>query len=345
MDSLGHFGQNKKKCFSFLWGGSYDKRMMPWVRWDQWALLKALGSWGLKNIFVFSKALAAKSGWHLISMNSLWTDVIWHKYIASSSIMDWIQSSSQGGREISYIWKTVLDALDVIRLGLTWNTGRGDHFRIGWDLWPGCGVDHILPPALVDCLEQAYVLFLSQVGNPWMLTIHQQGCMSGDALGLDVDLCRIWDNYLGALWREQIWISDTEDSLVWMLSTNGIYRTKEGCIALCADRFVIDPKWWWRGLWKLQYPAKLNSFGGRYWKTRSLHGTFYRRYPLLDLATAASTILKWKLFNIYSWIVGWKKTSGHTFFIYSKLDWNGKGDQWMRPFHFGGTLLVINPCV
>lgn len=35
---------------------------MPWVGWERIALPKALGGWGLKNIFHFSKALAAKSG-------------------------------------------------------------------------------------------------------------------------------------------------------------------------------------------------------------------------------------------------------------------------------------------
>jgi hypothetical protein len=42
---------------------------------------KALGGWGLKNIFLFSKALVAKSTWRLISTSSLWTSVVTQKYI------------------------------------------------------------------------------------------------------------------------------------------------------------------------------------------------------------------------------------------------------------------------
>ena len=53
----------RRLCFYFLWSGSQVKKMMPWVRWERLALPKALGGWGLKNIFYFSKALAAKASW------------------------------------------------------------------------------------------------------------------------------------------------------------------------------------------------------------------------------------------------------------------------------------------
>ena len=41
----------KKICFSFLWGGTQEKKVLPWVKWERLALPKALGGWGLKNIF------------------------------------------------------------------------------------------------------------------------------------------------------------------------------------------------------------------------------------------------------------------------------------------------------
>ena len=65
-----------KLCFSFLWRGKKDKQVMPWVRWSCISLPKALGGWGLKNIFLFSKALAAKVPCCLISIHSLWMEVV-----------------------------------------------------------------------------------------------------------------------------------------------------------------------------------------------------------------------------------------------------------------------------
>lgn len=69
----GILGKIRKICFSFPWGGSYDKKTMPWVRWACLAFPKALGGWGLQFFFVFSKALATKAGWRLIKSTNLWT--------------------------------------------------------------------------------------------------------------------------------------------------------------------------------------------------------------------------------------------------------------------------------
>ena len=40
-----------------------DHQVMAWVCSEQLDIPKALGGWGLKNIFLFSKALAAKVSW------------------------------------------------------------------------------------------------------------------------------------------------------------------------------------------------------------------------------------------------------------------------------------------
>lgn len=88
-------------------------------------------------------------------------DVVWHKYIAPISIMEWFRYPWRGGREISSIWKAVLNSLEVIQSGLAWNIGNGNKVCIAQDPWPGCGEEHILPPALVECLEQSNFQFLS----------------------------------------------------------------------------------------------------------------------------------------------------------------------------------------
>lgn len=52
----------KNICFTFLWDGLQDKKVLSWVRWEHLALPKYLGGWGLKNIYNFSITLAAKVG-------------------------------------------------------------------------------------------------------------------------------------------------------------------------------------------------------------------------------------------------------------------------------------------
>jgi len=61
----------RKMCFMYLWQGHKDKKVLPWVRWEQIATPKALGGCGLKNISTFSKALTEKCTWRLIKTNNI----------------------------------------------------------------------------------------------------------------------------------------------------------------------------------------------------------------------------------------------------------------------------------
>eukprot|EP00253_Pinus_taeda_P031126 PITA_31126 len=69
----------RRLCCRFLWVGSNENSVLPWVAWDKIARPKEWGGWGIKRIPDFSLSLAAKSGWRLISMDNLWTRVIKRK--------------------------------------------------------------------------------------------------------------------------------------------------------------------------------------------------------------------------------------------------------------------------
>ena len=69
----------RRICFKFLWSGKKEDQTTPWVNWKRIAVPKGLGGWGLKDIFLFSKALAAKGGWRVVKSSSLWTRVIKQK--------------------------------------------------------------------------------------------------------------------------------------------------------------------------------------------------------------------------------------------------------------------------
>jgi hypothetical protein len=98
-------GKTQKICACFIWSGSREKYTQPWSKWDNIALPKSLGGWGLKNIFLFSKALAAKACWRLISDTSMWTLVIAQKYISPNTIEDWIRRPQKSSSTGSIIWK------------------------------------------------------------------------------------------------------------------------------------------------------------------------------------------------------------------------------------------------
>ena len=100
--------KTKRICSTFLWIGKKEQKVLPWVKWNQIARPKTPRGWGLKNDFLFAKALAEKVVWRLISNQSLWTEVIIQKYIAPTPLLDWIRDmgniSLPNG---SIVWKSL----------------------------------------------------------------------------------------------------------------------------------------------------------------------------------------------------------------------------------------------
>ena len=93
---------------------------MTWVHWEQLAIPNALGGWGLKNIFLFAKALATKVSWRLIHTDSLWSRVILHKYIAPLTILYWIRMEDKQCRGGFVIWKAIIKSFVLIGSSLIW---------------------------------------------------------------------------------------------------------------------------------------------------------------------------------------------------------------------------------
>jgi hypothetical protein len=58
--------------FRFIWSGGVGKKWMVSTSWKKIEIPKSQGGWGLKNIFLFSKDLAAKTVWILIQVSRLW---------------------------------------------------------------------------------------------------------------------------------------------------------------------------------------------------------------------------------------------------------------------------------
>jgi len=71
----------RKLTFRFLWSGKKESHVTPWVHWERIDVPKALRGWGLKNTFLFSKALVEKGGWCLINSTILWARAVVQKYI------------------------------------------------------------------------------------------------------------------------------------------------------------------------------------------------------------------------------------------------------------------------
>ena len=145
----------------FLMVGEKKVFSIPWVKWEKVATPKALGGWGLQNIYKFSTTLATKCGWQLISTTSLWMKVVVKKYISPFSLIDWIRQPQNTYKGGSIFWKAIIKLFHLIEDHLAWNVGDGTSVRIGLDPWLESGIQYILAPNIIEHLEDKGILYLN----------------------------------------------------------------------------------------------------------------------------------------------------------------------------------------
>ena len=215
-------------CSSFLWAGKKDQKVLPWVKWDQIARLKALGGWGIKNTAFFAKSLATKLGWRLITTQSLWTEVITHKYITPTSVLDWIRDFEfKKHKSGSIIWKSLCKSFSLIAEGLVWKVGDGRKVRIGADPWIGSAQNHILPQPLIQIIHQKGYFHINQIADPISTNIWHQGWRKSHDLELPEQWASLWDQYILALQSSHFRITDREAELIWEKAQLGKYTPKD----------------------------------------------------------------------------------------------------------------------
>jgi len=257
---LGILEKIRRLCFRYLWSGKSENQVTPWVGWKKIAIPKGLGGWGLKNIFHFAKALAAKGGWRIIKADNLWTRVIRHKYLSHGSVEDWVRNPRKSHRGGSVIWKALVKAFPLIESNLAWAVGNGEKFQVGKDPWMGSALQHILPAHVIRALRQRGIKYLNQLSvhraeDPW--TQHWRRAQD---IGLDPPEADVFNNYINNLVQAHIQLNEHEDEMVWDLDPNGGYTPKVGYIKLSSIEEQREAEWWWKPLWKLNCPAKIKIF-------------------------------------------------------------------------------------
>eukprot|EP00253_Pinus_taeda_P008403 PITA_08403 len=123
----------RRICNRFLWAGSKEDSVLPWVAWEKVARPKEWGGWGIKDLTALGPSLAAKLGWRIIKMENLWTKVVKRKYIDPVPLEEWIRNPNKKGGNVSVVWKATIEAFKVIEQGLAWKVGNGENLRIGKD--------------------------------------------------------------------------------------------------------------------------------------------------------------------------------------------------------------------
>eukprot|EP00253_Pinus_taeda_P003262 PITA_03262 len=241
----------QKICARFLWKGHHTGKQFAWVRWATIAKPKRWDGWGIKNLDLFAKALAAKLGWSLLTTDSLWSHVAQAKYIKPLHLMDWFCLQHIPGRNTSNIWKAVLHSLPLLREGITWRIKDGNCMRIGVDPWVGSGNLHRLPEGLLIHLHSRGITHMVHIGDRANSTFLHQAWASPRALEIPDQWQQDWRAFINALSQAHIRLSKGPDDIIWAIAPQGIYSPRLGYIKLMESHKPLTILPIWKDLWKL----------------------------------------------------------------------------------------------
>jgi hypothetical protein len=123
--------QLERMACNFWWGSNLDKGKIHWVSWKKICRKKEHGGLNYRETFMFNQALLAKQGWRIPTQpESLVTKVFKAKYFPTSNFLD-----ASAGNNMSYTWRSILQARWILKRGCFWTIGNGEHVNIWKDNW------------------------------------------------------------------------------------------------------------------------------------------------------------------------------------------------------------------
>lgn len=87
-----------------------------------------------------------------------------------------------------YQFQAVMNALPILREGITWRKNEGNVVRIGTDPWVGCGNAHKLPADLIRYLNSRGITHIKHISDRNNSTFLQQAWKSAH----DLDIPEQW---------------------------------------------------------------------------------------------------------------------------------------------------------
>ena len=133
--------------------------------WEIIAFPKFKGDLGLKYLRLFNLSLCVNSMWRYLFMPGLWNKIIKSKYIRQWSLVSWFREMDLKFTNSSYLWKSFIKALPVIKDHLSWKVRRGFQIFIGIDpIVEVCGSE-FLSIHLIEELHRRNTMVVMQIMN------------------------------------------------------------------------------------------------------------------------------------------------------------------------------------
>ncbi|KAL8148706.1 hypothetical protein AgCh_005895 [Apium graveolens] len=117
-----------ERTISKFWRNSRtgDRKGIHWMSWDRLSRHKSVGGMGFQDFKDFNLALLGKQGWHILTKpSSLVSRVYKARYFPTVNFLE-----AKIGHNPSYIWRSILEAKELVASGIRWKVGTGEDINI-----------------------------------------------------------------------------------------------------------------------------------------------------------------------------------------------------------------------
>ncbi|XP_060959224.1 uncharacterized protein LOC115699974 [Cannabis sativa] len=227
--------------YKFWWQASTkNNKGIHWKSWDRLTEHKSKGGMGFRNLRDFNISLLSKQGWRLLCQpHSLVGRIFKARYYKNGDFL-----SAELGANPSFVWRSILEAQDVVREGVRCRIGNGSSVSVLLDSW--------LPDVDNPKVTSTHPALLSQCVNSLMIT---------GEYAWDVDLVLDLFNNRDANLILSIPLSSSRvnDTWYWCLEKTGHFTVKSAYKFLQMRKETgsqPNSSLVWNGIWKLRVPPK-----------------------------------------------------------------------------------------
>ena len=263
----------KQLTANFLWRGERSPIGFHLSSWNFIAKPKAMGGWGLRDVELFNKYLAAKYLWRVLFHQGVWSRLMRKKYMKGVKVTKWLRKEMEGYSIASLLWRNLITASPIIKGWLAWEVGSGNQIHVGMDPFIGGGSFYKLSDPLLYRLHQTGHYTLAHVkrsyGRKWLTAedIHLQNREAEE-----------WSGFVAGLEQNAISLKDSSDRIVWSWNARDrMVIVKEAYSTLMAQEESRVQSWWYTQIWKVKAPCKLICFMWLCLRNKTLTGDNYRR--------------------------------------------------------------------
>lgn len=143
----------EKRMNAFWWGNGEGGKGIKWLSWERLCSVKEAGGLGFKRLREFNIAMLAKQAWRIVNeTNPLVTCIMRARYFPNSNFLD-----AKMGSNPSYVWRSLMEAQDIVRQGFRKRIGNGESTGIWQVPWLLCSENGYLTTDMPEELKEARV--------------------------------------------------------------------------------------------------------------------------------------------------------------------------------------------